>query len=40
VDGQVFSVLAFVVDGERVCRIYNVRNPDKLTRVALRDIDS
>jgi len=36
-DGQLFSVLAFKLDGEHISRIYNVRNPDKLTRVALRD---
>jgi RNA polymerase sigma-70 factor (ECF subfamily) len=38
-DGRVFSVLSFVIDGdERVSRIYNVRNPDKLIGVALRDL--
>ena len=35
-DGRVFSVIAFDIEGERISRIYNVRNPDKLARVALR----
>jgi hypothetical protein len=39
-DGHIFSVLSFVVDGEHISRIYNIRNPDKLTRIALRDLDS
>ena len=34
-EGQVFSVMAFEVDGERVSRIYNVRNPDKLQGITL-----
>lgn len=34
-DGKLFSVLSFVTDGERIHRIYNVRNPDKLGRVVL-----
>src|SRR5262245_29932371 len=29
-DGQVFSIKAFVVEGGAIRRIYNVRNPDKL----------
>ena len=36
-DDRLFSVLAFDIDGERIRRIYNVRNPDKLARVALRN---
>jgi RNA polymerase sigma-70 factor, ECF subfamily len=36
-DGRLFSVLSFVMDGERISRIYNVRNPDKLIGIALRD---
>ena len=35
-DGRLFSVLSFVIDGERISRIYNVRNPDKLIGIALR----
>jgi RNA polymerase sigma-70 factor, ECF subfamily len=34
-DGQLFSIVAFVINGERVSRIYNVRNPDKLSGIAL-----
>jgi len=37
-DGRLFSILSFVTDGQRVCGIYNVRNPDKLGGVALRDL--
>ena len=33
--GRVFSVLSFVIDGKRISRIYNMRNPDKLKGVAL-----
>jgi RNA polymerase sigma-70 factor (ECF subfamily) len=32
-DGQVALVMSFVTDGERIARIYVVRNPDKLARV-------
>jgi hypothetical protein len=31
-------VLSLVIDGERISRIYNVRNPDKLIGIALRDL--
>jgi RNA polymerase sigma-70 factor (ECF subfamily) len=34
-DGQVFSIVAFEIDGERISRIYNIRNPDKLQRITL-----
>jgi RNA polymerase sigma-70 factor (ECF subfamily) len=37
-DEQLFSILSFVTDGQRICGIYNVRNPDKLTGVALRAV--
>ena len=32
-DGQLFSILSFVTDGERICRIYVIRNPDKLAGI-------
>jgi len=38
IDGQLFSILSFVTDGQRICGIYNVRNPDKLAGIALRDL--
>ncbi|MES2937253.1 MAG: RNA polymerase sigma-70 factor [Pseudomonadota bacterium] len=34
VDGQLESAQAVVTDGERIVRIYVVRNPDKLARIA------
>ena len=34
VDGQVESAQAFETDGERIVRIYAVRNPDKLAHIA------
>ena len=37
-DGRVFSILSFVIDGGRISGICNVRNPDKLTGIALRDL--
>jgi RNA polymerase sigma-70 factor (ECF subfamily) len=37
-DGNLFSILSFVTDGERISRIYVIRNPDKLSRVALREL--
>lgn len=36
-DGEIFSVLSFVTNGDRICRIYVVRNPEKLARVAIRE---
>ena len=36
-DGQLFSVLSCVTDGQRMCGIYNIRNPDKLARIRLRN---
>jgi len=37
-NGEVFSIIAFEIDGEHVSRIYNVRNPDKLRSVTLRAV--
>jgi RNA polymerase sigma-70 factor (ECF subfamily) len=37
-DGQVFSVISIVTDGERISGIYTVRNPDKLAGIALPDL--
>ena len=37
-DGNLFSILSFVTDGERISRIYVIRNPDKLAGVALREL--
>jgi RNA polymerase sigma-70 factor (ECF subfamily) len=34
-DGNLFSILSFVTDGEHISRIYVIRNPDKLAGVAL-----
>jgi RNA polymerase sigma-70 factor, ECF subfamily len=36
-DGQPFYIVSIVTDGERISRIYNILNPDKLTGIALRD---
>jgi RNA polymerase sigma-70 factor (ECF subfamily) len=36
-NSRLFSVLSFETDGDRIYRVYNVRNPDKLARVALRN---
>ena len=33
-----FVALTVVTDGERISRIYVIRNPDKLSRVALREL--
>ncbi len=35
-DGNLFSIFSFVTDGERIFRIYVVRNPDKLAGITLR----
>jgi RNA polymerase sigma-70 factor (ECF subfamily) len=37
-DGQIFSILSFVTSGDRICRIYAIRNPDKRAGVVLRDL--
>ena len=37
-DGNLFSILEFVTDGEHISRIYVIRNPDKLAGVALRKL--
>ena len=34
-DGRLFSILSFVTDGERICGIYVIRNPDKLGAITL-----
>jgi RNA polymerase sigma-70 factor (ECF subfamily) len=34
-NGEVFSIVAFEIDGERISRIYNIRNPDKLQGITL-----
>jgi RNA polymerase sigma-70 factor, ECF subfamily len=34
-NGSVFSIMAFELEGERISRIYNIRNPDKLRGVTL-----
>jgi RNA polymerase sigma-70 factor (ECF subfamily) len=39
-NGDLFSIFAFVSDGERISRIYNIRNPDKLSKVTLRAISA
>jgi hypothetical protein len=36
-DGAVFSILSFVTSGDRISRIYVIRNPDKLAGIAIRD---
>ena len=37
-DGNLFSILSFVTDGEHISRIYVVRNPDKLAGITLRSL--
>ncbi len=39
-DGEVFSVLSFAMDGDQIRGIYNIRNPDKLAHVPYRDADA
>ena len=34
-DGQLFSVVSFTMEGDHIRRIYNVRNPDKLAHLTL-----
>jgi RNA polymerase sigma-70 factor (ECF subfamily) len=36
-DGRIFSILSFVTNGDRICRIYAIRNPDKLTGIVTSD---
>src|SRR5262249_39466569 len=36
-DGKLFSVVQFAFRGDRICGIYNMRNPEKLTHAALGD---
>jgi len=36
--GKLFSILSFVTDGERISRIYVIRNPDKLAGIILRGL--
>lgn len=39
-DGRISSVLSFVTDGDRICRIYAIRNPETLAGTLLSPVPS